>query len=77
MVDWLANNVVNIVVFLFVVLVVGLALRATIKGHMLDCSSCGGDCSGCGGVCKNPQLKLSREQLSQLDELDRKYGVPR
>ena len=48
-----------------------------VKGDALDCSTCNGDCSGCGGTCKNPQIKLSKEQLQELDELDRKYGVSR
>ena len=75
--SWFAANVGNIVALLFVVVVVGLALRSVIRGGALDCSSCSGDCGGCGGSCKNPQLKLSTEQLAQLDELDREYGVSR
>jgi len=71
--SWLAENVGNIVALLFVVVVVGLALRSVVSGGALDCSTCSGDCGGCGGSCKNPQLKLSKEQLAALDELDRKY----
>ena len=67
----------DVVALLFVILVVGLALRGVIKGGALDCSTCNGDCSGCGGTCGNPKLKLSEEQLQELDELDRKYGVSR
>ena len=73
--EWLTNNLGNIVALLFVVIVVGLALRSVVSGGTLDCSSCNGECGGCGGTCKNPQLKLSKEQLDKLDELDRKYGV--
>lgn len=73
--DWIAANAGNIVALLFVALVVGFALNSVIRGHALDCSSCSGDCGGCGGSCKNPKLKLSQEQLAQLDELDSKYGV--
>lgn len=75
--EWLTSNLGNIVALLFVVIVVGLALRSVVSGGALDCSSCNGECGGCGGTCKNPQLKLSKEQLDKLDELDRKYGVSR
>lgn len=73
--EWLTSNLGNIVALLFVVIVVGLAARSIFKGGALDCSTCSGDCGGCGGSCKNPQLKLSKEQLAELDDLDRKYGV--
>ena len=75
MMVWSAFNAADVVALLFVIAVVALAIRSIAKGGALDCSSCNGDCSGCGGTCKNPKLKLSKEQLAQLDELDRKYGV--
>ena len=75
--EWLTSNLGNIVALLFVVIVVGLALRSVVSGGALDRSSCNGECGGCGGTCKNPQLKLSKEQLDKLDELDREYGVSR
>ena len=71
----LGFNMADVIVLLAVIAVVGLALRSVIKGGALDCSSCNGDCGGCGGTCRNPKLKLSKEQLQELDELDRKYGV--
>lgn len=77
MMDWLTANAGNIAALLFVIVTVGLALRSVIRGEALDCSTCNGDCGGCGGSCKNPQLKLSKQQLQELDELDRKYGVSR
>ncbi len=75
--NWLAANVGEIVALLFVVVTVGLALRSVVSGGALDCSTCNGDCGGCGSTCKNPKLKLSKEQLAQLDELDKKYEVTR
>lgn len=73
--EWIAANAGNIAALLFIVAVVALALRGVLKGGALDCSTCNGDCGGCGGSCRNPKLKLSKQQLDQLDELDRKYGV--
>ncbi len=73
----IAFGAVDIAILLIVALLAVLALRSIVKGGALDCSTCNGDCSGCGGTCKNPQLKLSKEQLQELDELDRKYGVSR
>ena len=70
-----AFNVADVVALLAVIAVVALALRSVIKGGALDCSTCTGDCGGCGGTCSNPKLRLSKEQLAQLDELDREYGV--
>ena len=67
-------NLADIVALLFVVAVVGLALWGTLRGGALDCSNCNGDCSGCGGTCVNPKLRLSKQQLAELDELTRKYG---
>ena len=67
-------NMADIVALLFVVAVVVLALRSVLHGGALDCSNCNGDCSGCGGTCTNPRLRLSKEQLAELDELTRKYG---
>ena len=71
--DWSSINVADIVALLFVVAVVALALRAVIKGGALDCSTCNGDCGGCSGTCVNPKLRLSKEQLAELDELTKKY----
>ena len=68
-------SMADVVALLFVVAVVALALRSVVKGGALDCSTCNGDCGGCGGVCKNPKLKLSKERLAQLDEIDRMYEV--
>ena len=73
--EWIAANAGNIAALLFIVAVVALALRGVLKGGALDCSTCNGDCGGCGGSCRKPKLKLSKQQLDQLDELDRKYGV--
>ena len=71
--DWFPFNVADIVALLFVVALVALAVRGIRRGGALDCSSCNGDCGGCGGTCVNPQLKLSKEQLAELDELTEKY----
>ena len=73
--EWFSFNVADVVALLFVVAVVALAVRGIVRGGALDCSSCNGDCGGCGGSCVNPRLRLSKEQLAELDELDRKYGV--
>lgn len=73
----IAFGAVDIAILLIVALLAVLALRSIVKGDALDCSTCNGDCGGCGGSCKNPQLKLSKEQLQELDDLDRKYGVSR
>ena len=72
--DWFTFNVADIVALLAVVAVVALALRSVIKGGALDCSSCNGNCGGCTGTCVNPKLRLSKEQLAELDELTKKYG---
>ena len=71
--DWFPFNVADIVALLFVVALVALAVRGLRRGA-LDCSSCSGDCGGCSGACTNPQLRLSKEQLAELDELTEKYG---
>ena len=68
-------NMADIVVLLVLVAVIALALRSVVRGGALDCSNCNGDCSGCGGTCVNPKLKLSKQQLAELDELKQKYEV--
>ena len=73
----IAFGAVDIAILLIVALLAVLALRSIVKGDALYCSTCNGDCSGCGGTCKNPQIKLSKQQLQELDELDRKYWVSR
>ena len=75
--EWIAQNLPNIVVLLVLAVVLGLAARSVVSGGALDCSTCNGDCGGCQGSCSNPKLKLSRKQLDQLDELDKKFEVPR
>jgi hypothetical protein len=42
-------------------------LRGTIR--TCDSASCSGNCGSCGSKCATPRLKLSREQIAQLDAL--------
>ncbi|MDO4539344.1 MAG: hypothetical protein Q4B54_14355 [Coriobacteriales bacterium] len=57
----------NVLAFLFVCLLVGLALWATIRGHASSCQGCTGDCSSCGSSCTSKKkLKLSDQQLAQI-----------
>lgn len=70
--DWIAGNAGNIAALLLVFAIIGAALRSVIRGSARDCSSCSGDC---GGSCESPRLKLSKEQLARLAELDEEYGV--
>ena len=73
--EWIAQNVPNIVVLLALAIVLGRAARSVFGGGALDCSTCSGDCGSCGGSCENPKLKLSKEQLDRLGELDKKHEV--
>lgn len=58
----------DVLAILFVCLVVGLALWATIRGHGLSCEECTGDCTSCGTGCSpKKKLKLSRKQLAQIE----------
>ena len=75
--DWIVANAGNIAAFLFVIACVACALRGISRGDAFACSSCAGDCGACGGSCGNTELRLSTDQLLQLDELDREYGVTR
>ncbi len=73
MMEWLVENIPNAIVLLLVAALVVLAVRSIVRGGALNCS---GDCGGeCGGSCESPRLKLSKEQLARLAELDEEYGV--
>ena len=61
------------VVLTIVITVVALILRGMLRGTIRTCdsTSCSGECGSCGSQCKAPRIKLSREQVAQLDELTR------
>ena len=69
------NGADAIIICILIALMTSI-IRGMLRGYIRTCGGgCNGNCSGCGGACVNPKLRLSNEQLAELDELDRKFGV--
>lgn len=66
-------NVADIVVLAIIVAIVALIVRGMLRGTIksCDCDSCGGNCGSCGNRCAIPRIRLSKEQVDELDELTR------
>ena len=64
-------NLVDIPILAVLAIVIVLIVRGMVRGTIRTCdsTSCGGDCGSCGSRCATPRLKLTREQIAQLDAL--------
>lgn len=64
-------NLVDIPILAILASVVALIIRGMLRGTIRTCdsTSCSGNCGSCGSKCSTPHLKLSREQIAQLDAL--------
>ena len=64
-------NLVDIPILAVLAAVIALIVRGMLRGTIRTCdsASCSGNCGSCGSKCATPRLKLSREQIAQLDAL--------
>lgn len=64
-------NLVDIPILTVLAAVIALIVRGMLRGTIRTCdsASCSGNCGSCGSKCATPRLKLSREQIAQLDAL--------
>ena len=64
-------NLVDIPILAILATVIVLTIRGMVRGTIRTCdsTSCSGNCGSCGSRCATPRLKLSREQIAQLDAL--------
>lgn len=64
-------NLVDIPILAILATVVVLIVRGMLRGTIRTCDSavCSGNCGSCGSRCATPRIKLSREQIAQLDAL--------
>ena len=64
-------NEADVIVLAIIITVVALIVRGMVRGTIRTCdsASCSGNCGSCGSRCATPRLKLSREQIAQLDAL--------
>jgi hypothetical protein len=66
-------NVADIIVLAVIVAIVALIVRGMLRGAITscDCGSCSGNCGSCGSTCATPRIRLTKEQLDELDTLTR------
>ena len=64
-------NLVDIPILAILATVIVLIVRGMLRGTIRTCDSagCSGNCGSCGSRCATPRIKLSREQIAQLDAL--------
>lgn len=64
-------NLVDIPILAILATVIVLIVRGMLRGTIRTCdsTSCSGNCGSCGSRCATPRIKLSREQIAQLDAL--------
>ncbi len=64
-------NLVDIPILVVLAAVIALIVRGMLRGSIKTCdsSSCSGNCGSCSSQCDAPRIKLSREQIAQLDAL--------
>ena len=64
-------NLVDIPILTILATVIVLIVRGMLRGTIRTCdsTSCSGNCGSCGRRCATPRIKLSREQIAQLDAL--------
>lgn len=67
-------NVADIVVLSIIIGICALIVRGILRGSIRTCdpTSCSGNCGSCGTQCATPRLRLTKEQMAQLDALDQK-----
>ncbi len=67
-------NVADIVVLSIIIGICALIVRGMLRGSIRTCdpASCSGNCGSCGTQCATPRLRLTKEQMAQLDALDQK-----
>lgn len=66
-------NLADAIVLAVIVCVVTLIVRGMLRGTIRTCdsTSCAGNCGSCSSMCGRPRIKLSKEQLDELDSLTR------
>ena len=62
MLNWLSENLVNIVIIAVLVLVVGFLIRGLVRDHKAGKSSCGGNCASCGGCGRHASAAVIPEE---------------
>ena len=70
----LSLNLADLVVLAVIAVVVALIVRGMLRGTIKTCDpgSCSGNCGSCGSACATPRIHLSKQQLAELREIDRK-----
>ena len=57
MLNWLSQNLVNILIVALLVLVVGLVISGMMRDRRAGKSSCGGNCASCGVCCAHAVVR--------------------